>query len=78
MDHEKHVRFCLWIKDFLSQNSGILDVTFFTDEAWFHISGDVNSQNTRIWAAENPHNVHEGCLHSQISECGVAYFVDES
>jgi len=25
MDHEKRVRFCLWIKDFLTQNAGILD-----------------------------------------------------
>ena len=65
MDHKKRVRFCLWIKDFLTQNPGILDVTFFTDEAWFHLSGYVNSQNTRIWAAENPHTVHEEPLHSQ-------------
>jgi len=48
MVHEKRVRFCLWIKDFLTQNPGILDVTVFTDEAWFHLSGYVNSQNTRI------------------------------
>ena len=45
---------------------------FFTDEAWFHLSVYVNSQNTRIWAAENPHTVHEEPLHSQKSECGVA------
>jgi len=65
MDHEKSVQFCLWIKDFLTQNPGILDVTFFTDEARFHLSGYVNSQNTRIWATENPHTVHEEPLHSQ-------------
>jgi hypothetical protein len=64
MDHEKRVRFCLWIKDFLTQNPGILDVTFFAD-AWFHLSGYVNSQNARIWAAEYPHTVHEEHLHSQ-------------
>jgi len=29
MDHEKRVRFCLWVKDFLTQYPGILDVTFF-------------------------------------------------
>jgi len=29
MDHEKCVQFCLWIKDFLTQNPGILGVTFF-------------------------------------------------
>ena len=38
----------LWIEDFLTQNPGILDVTFFTDEACFHLSGYVNSQNTRM------------------------------
>jgi len=65
MDHKKRVRFCLWIKDFLTQNPGILDATFFIDEAWFHLSGYVNSQNVRIWAAENPHTVHEEPLHSQ-------------
>jgi len=51
---------------------------FFTDEASFHLSGYVNSQNTLIWAAENPHTLHEGLIHSQISECVVAYLVDES
>ena len=28
MDHEKRVRFCVWIKYFLTQNPGISDVTF--------------------------------------------------
>jgi len=28
MDHEKRVRFCLWVKNFLTQNPGILDETF--------------------------------------------------
>jgi len=65
MDYEKRVRFCLWMKDFLTQNPGILDVTFFTDEAWFHLSGYVNSQNTHIWAAAIPHTVHEETFHSQ-------------
>jgi hypothetical protein len=30
-----------------------------SDEAWFHLSGHVNSQNTQYWAAEIPHLVHE-------------------
>ena len=29
IDHKKRVRFCLWIKDFVTQNPGILDITFF-------------------------------------------------
>jgi len=47
---------------------------FFTDEAWFHLSRYVNSQNTRIWAAENHHTMHEEPLHSQKIRvwCGVS------
>ena len=37
----------------------VLDVTFFTDEAWFHLSGYVNSQNSRLWSYDNPHSLHE-------------------
>jgi hypothetical protein len=36
-----------------------------SDEAWFHLSGHINSQNTRYCAAENPHLVHEQPLHDQ-------------
>jgi len=38
---------------------------FFTDEAWFHLSGYVNSQNYRTWRTENPHNYTESTLHPQ-------------
>jgi penicillin-binding protein-related factor A (putative recombinase) len=38
---------------------------FFTDEAWFHLSSYVNSQNYRTWRTENPHNFTETPLHPQ-------------
>jgi hypothetical protein len=38
---------------------------FMTDEAWFHLSGYVNSQNSRYWATENPNELHEQPLHDQ-------------
>jgi hypothetical protein len=34
-----------------------------SDEAWFHVSGNVNAQNSRIWDAENPHVLHQRPLH---------------
>jgi hypothetical protein len=38
---------------------------FFTDEAWFHLSGYGNSQNYRTWRTENPQNYTETALNPQ-------------
>lgn len=61
-DFEKRVEYCQWFNLNL-RNDDMLDITFFSDEAWFHLSGYVNSQNFRIWSAENPHVFHETQLH---------------
>ena len=42
----------------------MLKKTSFSDEAWFHLSGYVSSQNSRVWASENPHEFVEKQLHS--------------
>jgi hypothetical protein len=43
---------------------------FFCDEAWFHLSGFVNSQDYRTWSAYTPHNTLEVPLHTiKISAC---------
>jgi hypothetical protein len=48
------------LRDVLTANGeDILDVTFFTDEAWFHLSGYVNSQNSRVWSATTPHEIKD-------------------
>jgi hypothetical protein len=54
-----------WFQTFIDENPGILDYTLFSDEAWFHLSCYVNSQNTRLWGSENPHALFEEPLHSQ-------------
>jgi hypothetical protein len=41
----------------------MLDVTFFSDEALFHLTNYVNTQNTHIWSAENTYIAHETPLH---------------
>jgi hypothetical protein len=40
---------------------GVLDpkLTFFTDEAWFHLSGYINAQNNRYWGSINPKQTFE-------------------
>lgn len=64
-DKGKRLQYCMWFKDFVIHYDNILEKTFFTDEAWFNLSGYVNSQNRRIWCAENPHEYVQKPLHSQ-------------
>lgn len=65
LDNEKRFRYCQWFKRFIRNNINILDKTFFSDEAWFHLSGYVNGQNSRFWSTTNPHSVMPKPLHSQ-------------
>jgi hypothetical protein len=39
------------------------ELTFYSDKAWFNVSGYINSQNSTYWSTENPHAVHEVPLH---------------
>ena len=65
-DFRKRMEYCEWFNNFIAANGeDILDVTFFTDEAWFHLSGYINSQNSHLWSSENPNSVHESPLHSE-------------
>jgi hypothetical protein len=38
-------------------------LTFFSDEAWFHLQGYINTQNNRYWSSQNPHLTQEGLLY---------------
>lgn len=63
-DNQSRVNYSTWFQAFLAEeDESILDVTFFSDEAWFHLSGYVNSQNNRIWSSFNPNAFHEAPLH---------------
>jgi len=64
-DQVKRVAYCRWFQTLLKVNPGILDYTWFSDKAWFHLSGYVNSQNSRIWASENANVIHEEPPHSE-------------
>ena len=65
-DHEKRINYCEWFQRFIMRHGNdVLDRTFFTDEAWFSLSGFVNSQNTRIWSSENPNAIQETPLHPE-------------
>jgi hypothetical protein len=38
-------------------------VTFFSDEARFHLQGYINTRNNRYWSSQNPHPTHKVLLH---------------
>ncbi|XP_014782553.1 uncharacterized protein LOC106877993 [Octopus bimaculoides] len=61
-DFTKRLDYCKWFQENLDDNQ--LDMTLFSDEAWIHLSGYLNSQNTRIWSALNPHGFVESPLHA--------------
>ncbi len=47
---------------------------YFSDEAWIHLDGYVNSHNYRIWSEDNPHAFIETDLHPRKIEvwCGIS------
>ncbi|GFY01191.1 DUF4817 domain-containing protein [Trichonephila clavipes] len=58
------------------QNIPPADVLILSDETHFHLSGTVNKQNFRYWAAENPQLLHQRPLNSPHVTfwCAVAEF----
>jgi hypothetical protein len=58
-DYGRRTHFCNWFLQ--AVHDGVLDpkLTFFTDEAWFHLSGYINAQNNRYWSSINPRQTFE-------------------
>jgi hypothetical protein len=42
----------------------VFNIFPFTDQARFRLRGHTNSQNSRLWTAENTHDLDENLLHS--------------
>jgi hypothetical protein len=61
-DCEKQCHYHEWLLAKVEDDPPMSDI-FFSDEACFHLTDHVNSQNTHIWSMENPHAAHETPLH---------------
>ena len=85
-DYGIRVGFCEHMLQLLEDDPQLIHNLWMIDEAHFHLSGYVNKQNFRYWAAANPHQLHERPLHSAkitvwcvISSSGIIgpYFVED-
>ncbi len=80
----KPKRVKLWLLNFIHDCYSILDTCFFDNEAWFYLTGFINSHNYRVWSGENPHEYCESALHPpknsdvvwcvQEKNCGTNFF----
>ncbi|KAJ4426822.1 hypothetical protein ANN_26621, partial [Periplaneta americana] len=56
-DKDKRLNYCRWFQTFIVQNPAILSITWFTDEAWFHLSGYVTTDriiSRNLWPPGSP------------------------
>ena len=68
-DSRARINFCRWFNNFKADNEdGIIGKSFFTDEAWSHLSEYINSQNSRFWSTHNPHALLEKFLYDRRNE----------
>jgi hypothetical protein len=57
--------FCNWFLQPVHDGEVDPQLLLFSDEAWFCLRGEVNSQNNRYWSAENPRLIREFPLHDE-------------
>jgi len=64
-DHVHRREFVNCVLENQKVDGNISKKIIFSNEAHFQLDGYVNTQNCRIWGAENPRVIHEKPLHSQ-------------
>jgi hypothetical protein len=57
------VHICSWFLQSVVEGEIDQQLTFFSDEEWFHLQGYKNTQNNRYWSSQNPNLTHEVPLH---------------
>jgi hypothetical protein len=62
-DPASMIHFCRCFLQSVVESGIDSKLTFFSDEAWFHLQGYINTQNNRYWSSQNPHLTQEALLH---------------
>jgi hypothetical protein len=55
------VHFCSWFLQSIIEGEIDLQLTFSSDEAWFHLQEYINMQNNRYLSSQNPHLPTKSC-----------------
>ncbi len=63
-NYRRRIAYCPWLERLAHRGASRFDNVFFSDKAWVHLDGYINSQNYRLWCCENPHAFVESGLHS--------------
>jgi hypothetical protein len=53
-DPASRVHFCSWFLQSVVKGEIDPQLTLFSDEAWFHLQGYINTQNNSYWSSQNP------------------------
>ncbi len=75
-DYAKHLAYCHLFNTFVHDGMHKMNHVFFSDKAWVHLNGYVNSQNYRLWCAENPHEFVESGL--RLQKIGIWYAISRT
>jgi hypothetical protein len=57
------VHVCSWFLQPVVEGEIDLQLTFISNEAWFHFQGYISTKNNRYWISQNPHLTHGVLLH---------------
>jgi hypothetical protein len=64
-NYGRRKHFCNWFLQAVHNSVLEPKLTFYTDEAWFHLSGYINAQNNRYWSSINLKQTFEMPLQDQ-------------
>jgi hypothetical protein len=62
-DPTSTVHFCSCFLHSIVEGEINPQLTFSSDETWFHLQRCINTQNNHYWSSQNPHPTHEVLLH---------------
>ena len=63
-DKTARINFAQTILEEINASPRFLEMVLFSDEAIFHLEGNINKHNSSFWSKENPHWVVEKTMHS--------------